>query len=70
MTKRPRRNHIAAFKAKVALAALKGAKTLTDLAQDRADSVCLTSFPPKKSGFPPSCFRWRAPGGGSNEGTA
>lgn len=34
MTKRPRRNHTAAFKAKVALAALKGEKTLTELAQD------------------------------------
>jgi transposase-like protein len=33
MTKRPRRNHTAAFKAKVALAALKGEKTLTELAQ-------------------------------------
>ena len=33
MTKRTRRNHSPAFKAKVALAALKGEKTLTDLAQ-------------------------------------
>jgi transposase-like protein len=33
MTKRPRRNHTAAFKAKVALAALKGEKTLTELSQ-------------------------------------
>ena len=33
MTGRPRRNHPPAFKAKVALAALKGEKTLTDLAQ-------------------------------------
>jgi transposase-like protein len=33
MTKRPRRNHTAAFKAKVALAALNGEKTLTELAQ-------------------------------------
>ena len=33
MTRRPRRNHSAAFKAKVALAALKGEKTLTELAQ-------------------------------------
>lgn len=30
--KRPRRNHAAAFKAKVALAALKGDKTLPELA--------------------------------------
>jgi len=33
MTRRPRRNHTPAFKAKVALAALKGEKTLTELAQ-------------------------------------
>ena len=33
MTKRTRRNHAPAFKAKVALAALKGEKTLADLAQ-------------------------------------
>jgi transposase len=33
MTKRTRRNHTAAFKAKVALAALKGDKTLSELAQ-------------------------------------
>jgi transposase-like protein len=33
MTKRTRRNHSAAFKAKVALAAIKGDKTVTELAQ-------------------------------------
>ena len=33
MARRPRRNHTAAFKAKVALAALKGEKTLTELAE-------------------------------------
>ena len=33
MAKRPRRNHSAAFKAKVALAAVKGEKTLAELAQ-------------------------------------
>jgi len=33
MSKRPRRNHTPAFKAKVALTALKGEKTLADLAQ-------------------------------------
>ena len=33
MTKRARRNHTPAFKAKVALAALKGEKTLAELAQ-------------------------------------
>jgi transposase-like protein len=33
MCKRPRRNHTPAFKAKVALAAVKGEKTLAELAQ-------------------------------------
>lgn len=33
MTRRPRRNHSPAFKAKVALAALQGEKTLAELAQ-------------------------------------
>jgi transposase-like protein len=33
MTKRARRNHSAAFKAKVAMAALKGDRTLSELAQ-------------------------------------
>lgn len=33
MTRRARRNHTPAFKAKVALAAIKGEKTLTELAE-------------------------------------
>ena len=33
MTRRTRRNHTPAFKAKVALAAIKGEKTLAELAQ-------------------------------------
>lgn len=33
MTKRPRSNHSAAFKPKVATAAIKGEKTLAELAQ-------------------------------------
>ncbi len=34
MTRRKRRNHSSAFKAKVALAALKGERTLAELAAD------------------------------------
>ena len=34
MTRRPRRNHSPAFNANVAVAAIKGEKTLTELAQD------------------------------------
>ena len=33
MSRRPRRNHTPAFKAKVALAAIRGERTLADLAQ-------------------------------------
>ena len=33
MTRRPRRNHTAAFKSKVALEAIRGEKTLAELAQ-------------------------------------
>ena len=33
MSRRPRRNHTAVFKAKVALTALKGEKTLSELAE-------------------------------------
>jgi len=33
MTRRPRRNHTPAFKAKVALAAIRGEKTLSELAE-------------------------------------
>ena len=33
MTRRPRRNHTPAFKAKVALAAIKGDRTLAELAE-------------------------------------
>jgi transposase len=34
MSRRPRRNHTATFKARVALAAIKGEKTLTELAEE------------------------------------
>jgi transposase len=33
MSRRPRRNHTASFKAKVALAAIRGEKTLSELAE-------------------------------------
>jgi transposase-like protein len=33
MSRRPRRNHTAVFKAKVALAAIKGEQTLSELAE-------------------------------------
>ncbi|CDZ38161.1 Hypothetical protein NGAL_HAMBI1146_27330 [Neorhizobium galegae bv. officinalis] len=33
MTRRPRRNHTPAFKAKVALAAIRGEQTLVELSQ-------------------------------------
>ena len=33
MSRRPRRNHTPAFKAKVTLAAVRGERTLSDLAQ-------------------------------------
>ena len=33
MTRRPRRNHLPAFKAKVALTAIKGEATLAELAE-------------------------------------
>ena len=33
MSRRPRRNHLPAFKAKVALAAIKGDRTLAELAE-------------------------------------
>jgi transposase len=33
MSRRPRRNHAAAFKAKLALAAIKGDRTLAELAE-------------------------------------
>jgi len=35
MARRPRRNHSAAFKAKVALAAIRGDRTLGEFAQER-----------------------------------
>ena len=45
MTRRSRRNHSPAFKAKVALAALKGEATLAELAE-RFDALAATQNPP------------------------
>ena len=45
MTRRPRRNHTPAFKAKGALAAIKGEKTLAELAQQFDVHVNLRTGP-------------------------
>jgi transposase-like protein len=53
MTRRPRRNHTPAFKAKVALAAVKGDRTLAQLAEQfDVNRSLLTSF--AEAGAPPS----------------
>ena len=51
MTRRTRRNHSPAFKAKVAVSAIKGEKTLADLAQ--LYDVHRTRSPPGR----PTCLR-------------
>lgn len=51
MTKRSRRNHSPAFKAKVALAAIKGEKTMVELAQ-QFDGICCKNFGWAKRGLP------------------
>ena len=53
MARRPRRNHSPAFKAKVAVAAIKGEKTLIELAQ------ILTSTRTRSSSGAISCSRPR-----------
>lgn len=50
MTKRSRRNHSPAFKAKVALAAIKGEKTMVELAQ-QFDGICCKKSIGTKSGL-------------------
>ena len=40
MTRRPRRNHSPAFKAKVALAGFRGEKTLAELAEPPLGFLC------------------------------
>ena len=57
MTKRTRRNHSPAFKAKVALAAVKGEKTLAELAQ-QFDGYCQVNVAEVKR--PPPCSRSHA----------
>ena len=52
--KRPRRNHSAAFKAKVALAAIKGDKTLVELAEQ-------FKVHPNQIGAVASASCWNAP---------
>ena len=47
MTRRPRRNHSPAFKAKVALAAIRGEKTMSELAQQfDVHPNQIVTFPP------------------------
>ena len=50
MSRRPRRNHTPAFKAKVALAAVKGEKTLAELAQQFDVHPNPTSSAPTENG--------------------
>lgn len=45
MTRRPRRNHSPAFKAKVALAAIRGEKTLAELAERNRPVVTALTGP-------------------------
>ena len=47
MTKRPRRNHTPAFKAKVALAAIKGEKTLVPRVIDYAGNFRIDGSAPQ-----------------------
>ena len=68
MTKRTRRNHTPAFKAKVALAAMKGDKTLAELAQQfdvHPNQIATVAEPVARRGG--GCFRPRQGGG---EGSA
>jgi transposase-like protein len=47
--RRPRRNHTAAFKAKVALAALEGGKAMAELAEKYDVYVCSSRLPSRRA---------------------
>ena len=49
MTRRPRRNHTPAFKAKVALAAIKGDRTVAQLAEHFDVHPNQISLPPARA---------------------
>jgi hypothetical protein len=63
MSRRPRRNHSAAFKAKVALEALKGEKTVAEIAQ-RHDVPRAPNGPATPRRHSHSWFRAQALAGG------
>ena len=51
MSRRPRRNHTPAFKSKVALAAVKGDRTLAQLAEQFDVHPNVTGVPPALPGW-------------------
>jgi transposase-like protein len=67
MTKRTRRTHAPAFKAKVALAAIKGEKTLAELAQQFA--VHPNQVTAWKAHLVETASGLFGPGGGASEAT-
>jgi transposase len=62
MSRRPRRNHTPAFKAKMALAAIKGDRTLAELAEQFDVHPNLTSWKAQLEGGAADVF---GPGGGN-----
>ena len=56
MTRRPRRNHAPAFKVKVALAAIKGDRTLAEALQSSSTSTPIRSHRGKRSSRRPRIF--------------
>jgi len=68
MTRRPRRNHTAVYKAKVALAALKGDKTLAELSkQFDVHPNQITDWKTRASGRCGRCL-WRGQGRAAGQG--